>query len=163
MQESEKSKWSRSISSTLCDPMDCRLPGSSSHGIFQARVLEWGAIAFSDSVLYSDVNGKEIQKKRGYTYILIHFVIQQKLKWASLVAQTVTNPPTKQETWVRALDREGPLKKWKATHSSILTWRIPWTEESDELQSMGLQRVGHDRVTTTFQKLTQYCKATVLQ
>ena len=86
--------------------MDCSLPGSSSHGIFQARVLEWGAIAFSDSVLYSDVNGKEIQKKRGYTYILIHFVIQQKLKWASLVAQTVTNPPTKQETWVRALDRE---------------------------------------------------------
>ena len=45
---------------TLRDPMDCSLPGSSVHGIFQARVLEWGAIAFSDSVLYGDLNGKEI-------------------------------------------------------------------------------------------------------
>ena len=48
MHESEKWKWSRSVvSPTLSDPMDCRLPGSSVHGIFQARVLEWGAIAFS--------------------------------------------------------------------------------------------------------------------
>ena len=45
---------------TLCDPMDCSLPGSSVHGIFQARVLEWGAIAFSNSVIYDDLNGKEI-------------------------------------------------------------------------------------------------------
>ena len=47
MHESEKWKWSRSVVSTLSDPMDCSLPGSSIHGIFQARVLEWGAIAFS--------------------------------------------------------------------------------------------------------------------
>jgi len=45
---------------TPSDPMDCSLPGSSVHGIFQARVLEWVAIAFSDSVLYRDLNGKEI-------------------------------------------------------------------------------------------------------
>ena len=48
MHESEKSKWSRSVVSTLSDLMDCSLPGSSVHGIFQARILEWGAIAFSE-------------------------------------------------------------------------------------------------------------------
>ena len=47
----------------LADPMDCSLPGSSIHGISQARVPEWGSIAFSDSVLYGDLNGKEIQKR----------------------------------------------------------------------------------------------------
>ena len=50
---------------TLSDPMDCSLPGSSIRGIFQARVLEWGAIAFSNSKLYGDLNGKEIQKRGG--------------------------------------------------------------------------------------------------
>ena len=58
--------------------------------------------------------------------------------WASLVAQLVKNPAM-QETWVRSLDWEDPLEKGKATHSSILAWRIPWT-----IQSMGLQRVGHN-------------------
>ena len=47
--------------------------------------------------------------------------------WASLVAQMVKNPPTMQETWVQSLDWEDPLEKGKATHSSILAWRIPWT------------------------------------
>ena len=46
---------------------------------------------------------------------------------ASLVAQLVKNPPAVQETWVRSLDWEDPLEKGKATHSSILAWRIPWT------------------------------------
>ena len=52
-----------------------------------------------------------------------------------------------QETWVRSLSREDPLEKETATHSSILAWEIPWTEEPGGLQSMGLQRVGHDWVT----------------
>ena len=56
----------------------------------------------------------------------------------------VNNPPSMQETWVQSLGWEDPLKKGKATHSSILAWRIPWAEESGKLQSMGLQRVGHD-------------------
>ena len=47
--------------------------------------------------------------------------------WASLVVQLVKNPPTMQETWVCSLGWEGPLEKGKATHSSILAWRIPWT------------------------------------
>ena len=48
------------------------------------------------------------------------------------------------ETWVRSLGWEDPLEEGMATHSSILAWRIPWTEESDELPSIGSQRVGHD-------------------
>ena len=49
-----------------------------------------------------------------------------------------------QETWVRSLGQEDPLEEEMATHSSILAWEMPWTEEPGGLQSMGLQRVGHD-------------------
>ena len=52
-----------------------------------------------------------------------------------------------QETWVRSLGQEDPLEEGTAAHSSILAWRVPWTEELDGLQSMGSQRVGHDRTT----------------
>ena len=63
---------------------------------------------------------------------------------ASLVAQRLKHLPTMWETWVRFLSQEDPLEKEMATHSSILVWRIPWMEEPGRLQSMGLQRVGHD-------------------
>ena len=63
---------------------------------------------------------------------------------ASLVAQRLKCLPAMQETWVRSLGREDPLEKEMATHSSILAWRIPWTEEPGGLQSTGSQRVGHD-------------------
>ena len=53
------------------------------------------------------------------------------------------------ETWVLSLGWEDPLERGTATHSSILAWRIPWTEETSRLQSMGSQRVGHDWVTFT--------------
>ena len=66
---------------------------------------------------------------------------------ASLVAQTVKNLPAMQETRVWYLGWEDPLEKGIAAHSSILAWRIPWTEEPSGLQSMGSQRVGHDWVT----------------
>ena len=52
--------------------------------------------------------------------------------------------PAMWETWVRTLGREDSLEKEMATHSSILAWRIPWTEEPGGLQTMGSQRVGHD-------------------
>ena len=55
---------------------------------------------------------------------------------ASLVAQSVKNLPAIQDTWVPSLGREDPLEKEMATHSSILAWRIPWTEEPGGLQSM---------------------------
>ena len=54
------------------------------------------------------------------------------------------NLPAMQETWVRTLGQKDPLEEGMATHSSILAWRIPWTEEPGRLQSIGLHRVGHD-------------------
>ena len=57
----------------------------------------------------------------------------------SLVAQMITNPPTMQETWVPSLGWEDPLEKEMATHSTILAWEIPRTEEPSGLQSLGLQ------------------------
>ena len=60
------------------------------------------------------------------------------------MAQLVKNPPAMQETQVRSLGREDPLEGGMATHSSILAWRMPWTEEPHGLQSIGLQRVEHD-------------------
>ena len=60
--------------------------------------------------------------------------------WTSLVTQRVKDLPAMQETRVQSLEKR------KATHSSILAWRSPWTEEPDGLQSIRLQRVGHDRV-----------------
>ena len=63
---------------------------------------------------------------------------------ASLVAQVVKNLPAMQETQVRSLGWEDPLEKGMATHSRILAWRIPWTEQPGGLQSMGSQRAGHD-------------------
>ena len=65
-----------------------------------------------------------------------------------LVAQKVKRLPAMQETWVRFLDREDPLKKQMAIHYSTLAWKITWTEKPDRLKSMGLQRVGHDWVTS---------------
>ena len=56
----------------------------------------------------------------------------------------VKHLPTVQETWVQSLGQEDILEKEMATHSSILAWKIPWTEEPGRLQCMGLQRVGHD-------------------
>ena len=71
------------------------------------------------------------------------------LSWASLVSQTVKSQPSEQETQVWPLGWEDPLEKGMATHSNILAWRIPWTEKSGSLQSMGLQRVRHNWVTNT--------------
>ena len=56
------------------------------------------------------------------------------------MAQIIKNPPAMQKTWVRSLGQEDPLEKEMATHSSILAWEIPWTEEPGGLQSMGWQK-----------------------
>ena len=73
---------------------------------------------------------------------------------APLVAQRLKCLPAMWETLVRSLDREDPLEKEMATHSSILAWEIPWTEEPGGLQSTGSQRVGHDWATSL--SLTMY-------
>ena len=64
--------------------------------------------------------------------------------WASLVVQMVNNLPAMQETWVQSLGWEDPLEEGMTTHSRILAWEIPWTEEPGGLQSMGWQGVRHD-------------------
>ena len=147
---------------TLSGPMDCSLPGSSVHGISQARVLEWGAIAFSeyspkylercDMAPFSE-KCKNLTRERS-TYERIrdkcelslhtHLVLVHQLSHLSSGGSVVKNLPAMQETLVQSLGQEDPLEKGMATHSSILAWRIPWTEEHSGLQSMGLQRVRHD-------------------
>ena len=63
------------------------------------------------------------------------------------MAQTIMNMPAAQQTWVQSLGQEDPLEKGMATHSSIIAWRIPWTEEPGGLQSIGSQRVRQDKAT----------------
>ena len=77
-------------------------------------------------------------RKESDTTERLHFHLSD-LSWASLVAQLVKNPPTMQETWVQFLAREYPLAEEMATHSNILAWRIPWTEEPGGPWSMGSQ------------------------
>ena len=107
----------------LCDRTACSPPGSSVHGIFQARILEWVAISFS-----------------------IDFFPGGFFPGSSLVAQRLKHLPAMQETWLQSLGWENPLEKEMATHSSILAWRIPWTEEPGGLQSTGLQRDTTERL-----------------
>ena len=117
---------------TLCDPMDCSLPGSSVHGIPQARILEWVAISFS-RVFSPTRDRTQVSCNAGDTSLIPY-----------LVAQRVKHLPAMQETWVRSLCQEDPLEKEMATHSSTLAWKIPWTKKPGRLQSMGSQRVRHD-------------------
>ena len=69
------------------------------------------------------------------------------------LSQRLKRLPAVQETWVRSLSREDHLEKVMATHSSILAWRLPWREEPGRLESMGLQRVGHDWATSLHFKM----------
>ena len=69
------------------------------------------------------------------------------------MTQRVKNLPVMWEMWVQSQDWENRLEKGMATHSSILAWRIPWTEEPGGLQVMGLQRIGHNQATNTFTSL----------
>ena len=70
--------------------------------------------------------------------------------WPFLGDLVVKNPPAMRETQVLSLGQEDPLEEGMATHSSILAWRVPWTEEPGGLQSMGLPRAGHNWVINTF-------------
>ena len=89
-----------------------------------------------------------------FCYLRILDVFHKFMKFINLchflLAQMVKHLPTMRETRVQSLGREDLLEKEMATHSSILTWKIPWMEELGRLQSMGLQRVGHDWATFFF-------------
>ena len=131
--------------------MDYSPPSASGRGIFQARVLDWVAISFSrwscqpkDRTRISCIGRWILYNWATWeTPINDYFTIL-----ASPVAQTVKRLPAMRETRVQFLGQEDPLEKKMAIHSSTLAWKIPWMEEPDRLQSMGLQRVGHDWATS---------------
>ena len=166
---------------TLCDPMDCSPPGSSAHGIFQARILEGVAISFSrrsswprdptccplhwqaDSLPWSSPGKPTL--KSGVDGTCSSRLIVMKFRWNFRIpkcrrnATGAINPLPYNANQrlpcgsdgeesarnvgvpVWSLGQEDPLEKRMATHSSILSWRIPWTEKPGGLQSMGSQRV----------------------
>ena len=99
----------------------------------------------------TELNWIELYVFVSYTFTWIRAVKKDWIysKGASLVAQMVKNLSVMQETQVQSLGWEDPLENGMATHSSILAWSIPWTEEPCGLQSIGLQRVRHGWVTNT--------------
>ena len=97
--------------------------------------------------LYVSTKSSNIFHHNSNIYLLYKVVRAKNyssIVYLSLVAQMVKNLPAMRETWVPSLGWEDPLEKGMATHSSILAWRIPWTEEPGGVQSIGSQRVGHD-------------------
>ena len=116
-----------------------------------AKLIHWGLISSkSNSLKYqclkSHWNAKSHQFKSPKCHHL-NYLIQIWVR-TSLVAQIVKHLSTMQETWVQSLGWEDPLEKEMAIHSSTIAWKIPWTEEPGSLQSMGLQRVGHNWATS---------------
>ena len=105
---------------------------------FQVKGKLWKCLAFllTQTCMYT-----RARKRLSYMKTNIYQVPDM---LASLVAHTVKNLSAMWETQVRSPAGEDPLKKGMATHSSILAWRIPWTEKPGGLQSMGLQKVGHN-------------------
>ena len=93
----------------------------------------------------SNIKGKNITSTN-----LIFLSLESLKEKASPMSQMVKNLPAMQETPVQSRGWKDPLEKGMAIHSSVLAWRVPWTREPGGLQSMGLQRVGHDWVTNTF-------------
>ena len=99
--------------------------------------------------LHAKVSGKHNQQSTQANSEVRNWKSSLSKSRASQVAQTVKSLPAMQMPWVQSLGREDPLVKGMANHSSILAWEIPWTEEPEGLQFMGLQRVRHDWVTNT--------------
>ena len=139
-------------------PVDCSLPGSSVHGIFQARILEWVAMLFS----------RGSSQHRDWTWIsciaggfsTLCATAEAHLLWINVNFCTAEFPHfysfCAYSIWrIQALWRwllENTLEKRMATHFSVLAWRIPWTEEPGGLQSVGLQRAGHDWAQLTLSR-----------
>ena len=136
---------------TLSNPMGCSLPGSSIHGIFQARVLEWGAIAFSEFLLHCNVRdpglipGSERSPGEGNGTLLQYSCLENPMDggawWAAVHGVAKSQARLSDFTFTFPFHA---LEKEMATHSSVLAWRIPGTGEPGGLPSVGSHRVGHD-------------------
>ena len=132
---------------TLCDPMDCTVCG-----ILQARILEWVVFPSPEDLPNPGIEPKSPALRRGSLPAEPQGKPEISLRNfhynpLTLLAQQVKNLPAVQETKemrVWSLNLEDPLEEEMAAHSSILAWKIPWTEEPGRLQSMGLQRVRRD-------------------
>ena len=99
--------------------------------------------------MYISHQNLKLRKKKSLNYHINQNIVKAYYRiLASLVAQRVRHLPAMQETQVRFLGWEDPLEKEIATHSNTLAWKILWMEKPGRLQSMGLQRVGHDWVTS---------------
>ena len=121
------------VKQTLMGTHDAQSPVLSCGEQTERRQLPWGDC------------GSEVEVDGSQLAVSFSLQILYQLSYqGSLVAQTVKRLSTMRETRVRFLGREDPLEKEMAIHSSIIAWKIPWTEEPGRLQSMGLQRVGHD-------------------
>ena len=144
------------LSPDLCDPMDCSLPGSSVHGIFEARILQWVAISYQGLF---PIQGSKLHllhlpywqadslplchlESSGFKLYKINFFTEY--IYGFLIAQLIKNPPAMQETWVWSLFGKIPWRKKK------LPTPVFWPGEFHGLQSMGSQRVRHDLATFTF-------------
>ena len=125
------------------------LSGGDECMFFYTAILNWQPI-FLILILFNTSNIETwiIYWNGSYKYYKFVFKCTYYSIRASLVAQTVKRLSAMRETRVQSLGREDPLEKEMATHSSILAWRIPWTEEPGRLQSTGSQRVGHDWATS---------------
>ena len=113
------------VKASLCDPMDCSLPGSSVHRILQARILMWAAMPSSRWSF-------QLKDRTQVSHI-----------WGRFFTIWATGKPLRLSQLSNAV-----AEKAMAPHSSTLAWEIPWTEEAGRLQSMGSQRVGHDWATS---------------
>ena len=163
---------------TLCDLMACSQPGSFVHGILQARILERVAISFSRgsawprnwthvSCLQADFFFFKPLSHHGSSGVglvgpifFISMVAKRSIgydiiNWHSSLTGNIQvvfsfplAQPAMEETCIRLLGWEDPLEKEMVNHSTILAWKIPWTEEPGRLQFVGLPRIGYDRVTS---------------
>ena len=155
---------------TLSDPTDCSLPGSSIHGIFQERVLEWGAIAFSKGEHYMVIKVQFSKKTQPSSEASASYNSDIKVCWSPITITREGNGtplqysclenPMDRGTWwaaVRGVAKSQTrlsdftlafhfhaLENEMATHSGVLAWRIPGTGEPGGLPFMGLHRVGYD-------------------
>ena len=116
-----------------------------------STIQAWGHIAPANRVTWL-LRKRAGEQSHPLRQELSRVIWQRVSCWshASLVAQRVKKLPAMRETQIWSLGWKDPLEKGTAARSSILAWRIPWTEELGGLESMGSQRVGHNRVTNTF-------------
>ena len=140
---------------TLCDPMDRSPPGSSVHGISQARILYWVAMPSSrgssqpeDRTCIS-CTGRWFftTEPLGKPNSFLTFLILRKGFPGGASGKEPACQCSRHETRVQSLGWENPLEEGTATHSSVLAWRIPWIEEPGGLQSMGVAELDMTEAT----------------